>query len=123
MNDTAGANGLVPTILLFGDVPKPLPNLSPFPKSRDHHQAAITARTVFENIIAQQRVRTAATKRPSPAAMFRFAPKQPVYVYREKEKCWRGPHLVRHVDGKGVWVDIGKRSGSRQFNIPRVKPV
>lgn len=122
MNDTAGPNGLVPSLLLFGEMPRiphvPQTSISP----SDRHRAIHAARKEFEVITAKSRVQTALTHKPPVAHKFRFAPGHAVYVYREKEKCWTGPHLVRSCDEKSVFVDLGERTGARQFNLARVKP-
>lgn len=81
----------------------------------------LAARKEFEAIISKTRICTALSRKLPTAPHFHFAPNQPVYVYREKEKRWTGPHLVRSVDGKSVHVDLGERSRARQFNLSQVK--
>jgi hypothetical protein len=45
-----------------------------------------------------------------------------VYVYRERERHWTGPHVVATVGGKDVSVHLGEATGHRHFNICQVKP-
>lgn len=122
MNDTADQNGLVPSLLLFGEmrnIPYSHQGLL-YPSER--HKAMDIARNQFEGEIAKRRVQTALVHKLPISHKFRFAPRQPVHGYMEKEKSWTGPHLVRSADEKSVFVDLGEVTGARKFNMSRVKP-
>lgn len=122
MNDTAGPKGLVPSLLLFGEIPR-IPHTP-----KEHVDANVrikameTARNEYETILAQTRVRTTLNKRPPPASCYHFRPKQSAYVYREKQKRWTGPHPVTECINKKVLVDLGEKTGPRSFNLSQVKP-
>jgi Reverse transcriptase (RNA-dependent DNA polymerase) len=122
MNDTAGPNGLVPLLLLFGVIPRLPGDDSVFPDQTRRLEAIETARQENGRIVVQSRVRISLRKQPPHSANYRFLPQQPVYLYREKERCWTGPHLVISSDEKNVRVDLGERTGPRSFNISQVKP-
>ena len=86
MNDTAGPDGLIPTLLVFGALPR-VPGLSSeSPTQKERLRALETARSEFRKIIAENRLDKALQKKPPPAADFRFQPGQPVYVYHDKKK-------------------------------------
>ena len=61
LNNTAGPDGLVPTLLVFGMVPKlPLGHIENYPKSqRDRFAALEAARREMETIVAEQRLKVA----------------------------------------------------------------
>lgn len=119
MNDTYGPNGLVPSLLPFGEMPK-IPTTPHTEISLpDRHNMILSARQEFESIIAKQRIHSALSRRLPPSHSFWLVPGQPVYVYHEKEKHWTGPHLVTSADGKAVFVDLGERTGSRHLIWPK----
>lgn len=122
MNDTAGPNGLVPPLLLFGELPHISHNLQLQISFFERHKSMATARKEFELVISRRRVCSAISHRPPTTTLFRFIQNSPVYVYREKEKRWTRPHLVRSCDEKAVHVDLGERTGARQFNLSQLKP-
>lgn len=123
MNDTASPNGLVPSLLLFGAMP-PIPGSNLAYSSHFQSQSALeVARKEYEQIITKARVKLALTKRPRPAAKYRFYPQQSVYVYRENKKIWTGLPPVVLSDGKKVLMELGERTGPRSFNMSQVRPV
>lgn len=122
LNDTAGPNGLVPSLLLFGVMPRIPTEPATYPDTNARIQAMESPRDELEVINARARVQQSLKKSPPPAASLTLSPMQPVYVYREKDKRWTGPHLITSVDGKRVMVDLGERTGPRKFNLSQVKP-
>jgi len=120
MNDTVGPDGLVPSLLVFGVLPK-LPSISPrdFPEHKERVRAMMTARKKYEQLVSLARVQLGILKRPPPAADIHVQPGEFVYVYREHLKAFTGPHMVATVDGKNVRVHVGENTGPRQFNLAR----
>lgn len=96
LNNTAGPDGLIPTLLVFGTIPKlPIGNLETMqPTQRDHFAALKSARKEMETIVANQRVRLALKPRTKSMEVFNIPPGSPVLVYREKAKCWKGPYTL-----------------------------
>ena len=90
INDTAGPNGLVPTLLLFGVMPRIPHEPAVFPDNNARIKEMEAARKELEIIAAKARVRQSMTKKTPPAASIQLSPRQPVYVYREN----RGSGLV-----------------------------
>ena len=126
INDTAGPNGLIPSLLLFGAMPKMphVPHENPEVNAR--FKAMKTARGEYEKIISKSRVDQALKRKVPASANYKFYPRRSVYVYQEKKKGWHGgwtgPHLVTECIGKKVMVDLGERDGPRSFNLSQVKP-
>ena len=122
MKDTAGPNGLVPSLLVFGRLPCSPGVESGLPNQVQREQAIVSVRDEYAEIFAQGRVKKALTRKPPPSAKFYFRPNQPVYVFRHNLRRWTGPHLVSSTDGKAIYVDLGERTGPRMFNLAQVKP-
>lgn len=74
MNQTAGPQGLIPTLLVFGIVPRlPIAPL-PLPAQHDRMQAITTSRSDMLSLIAKARVATALATPPPAAAGRDIAP-------------------------------------------------
>jgi len=86
MNDSAGPDGLVPSLLVFGVLPT-----MPIVRARSTTQeqrieAMAEACNESEKIIAQRCVQHGLQHRPPPATDYRFSVGQLVYAYRENLK-------------------------------------
>ena len=95
VNNTAGPDGLVPTLLLFGAMPRiGLPEAKYLhPTQKERFSAMASARKEMETITAQRRVKQALKHRLGPdSPRFEFGDK--VMVYREDTKTWNGPYRV-----------------------------
>lgn len=123
INDTAGPDGLVPTLLLFGELPDLPGTGAKHTDTAERFQMMQAAREEYEDLVSRSRVQTALrSKIPSAASSF-YRPGDLVYVSRERpHKRWSGPHSVVHSDAKEVLVDVGESLGPRQFNISQIKP-
>ena len=123
MNDTVGPEGLVPSLLVFGALPR-LPTISPrdYPSHKERMRAMIVARNEHEKIVARNRVRVGISRRPPPSANYDIMPGDFVYVYCERIKAFTGPHLVAEANGKELRIHVGDQRGPRPFNIAQVKP-
>lgn len=120
MNQTAGPRGLVPTLLVFGLIPRmPIAPL-PLPTQQERMKAMEAARREMQALVAKARVRTALAA-PVPAAANRDVnPGDDVLIYREPPvDQWVGPYTVVAQRDKTVWTAI---DGSiKQFSIDKVK--
>ena len=122
LNITANAEGLVPTLLVFGTVAKiPLGNVFHLvPTQKKRFEAAESARKHFEKIVAKQRLNVASKSRTKGMEIFDVPPGSEVLVYREKKKRWTGPFILRNYDGiKTAFIDMGKFI--EPFSIVNVK--
>eukprot|EP00168_Porphyra_purpurea_P011369 TRINITY_DN2896_c0_g1_i1.p1 TRINITY_DN2896_c0_g1~~TRINITY_DN2896_c0_g1_i1.p1 ORF type:complete len:816 (+),score=159.39 TRINITY_DN2896_c0_g1_i1:2887-5334(+) len=121
MNNTAGPRGLVPTLLVFGALPRtPVASL-PLPSQRDQMLAIIMASKEMTRLVAKERVRTALSA-PVPAAAVRDVPVgSEVLVWREKPVYeWVGPFLAVSQLDKVVWLAVD--GYLTQCSIDKVKP-
>lgn len=83
MNQTAGQRGLIPTLLVFGIIPRMLVSTLPLPAHKDSATAMATAIKEIQAQVARARVRTALAA-PVPAASRRDEnPCETVLVHRE----------------------------------------
>jgi len=120
MNTTAGPRGLVPTLLVFGVIPRAPMLPLPLPAQRDRMQAVVTARKEMETLVAKARVRVALTT-PVPAGLQRVTnPGDQVLVYREPPvDQWVGPYTVVSALDKNVWLAVDGHL--KQFSTDRVR--
>jgi len=121
MNQTAGPRGLVPTLLVFGVLPRTPITPLPLPVQRERMEAMATARKEMAAQVAKARVAAALTS-SVPAATGRVLKSgEQVLVYREPPVHeWVGPHTVIAQQDKVVWLAIDGHL--RQFAVDKVKP-
>lgn len=87
MNDTAGPNDLVPTLFVFGTLPRlPVPLISDFQSQRERMEAIDFARRESLKITCKRRVKSA-VKQNVPSATLEFsrtANEDMVLIYRDQ---------------------------------------
>ena len=83
LNDTAGPEGLVPTFLVFGVLPRTLEKLHELPDQKERLRVMDTAKQEFQELVAKQQVQRGIRKTPPSSTEYRFQTNQPVFVYRE----------------------------------------
>ena len=120
MNDTMGPEGLVPTLLVFGTVPRLSIGDRPPPNQSERMLAMDNARREMDSIVSDLRIKRALSSKTPPGAMRVFHPGELVRVYRERPNMWTGPFPVTRVDGKTVYVRDG--IDEKPFSITSVKP-
>jgi len=122
MNDTMNPEGLVPSLLVFGVLPRfPAVNTQ-LPNQVERMRALEVARAEMESITAELRLRKALNSNLSAAASKVYKAGDEVLVFREDEKPvkWTGPFKVLRVDDKQIFID---RKGSEvQHSVSQVKP-
>jgi hypothetical protein len=122
INSTAGPEGLVPALLVFGMIPKlPAPHMTPLLNQRRRFKMMNAAREEYRNVVSKLRVQHGIRTRPPAASKQVYVPGDSVYVYREKEKHWTGPHVVASVNGKDIALHLGEATGPRHFNVWQLK--
>eukprot|EP00171_Calliarthron_tuberculosum_P000524 IDg524t1 len=120
MNTTAGPNGLIPTLLVFGCLPQLPSGFSDVPEQRERMKTMIQARNEMAVIIAKSRIQTALNKRVPRAADRVVDVGKEVLVYREKpENRWVGPFKVIAGKGKSVWINV--KGKLRNVSIDKIK--
>nr|AHF58602.1 polyprotein [Chondrus crispus] len=122
MNDTCGPEGLVPTILVFGAIPKIAAQPSGQPTQEQRMNLMQTARAEMEKITARLRMKTILKKRTPSSSHATVSEGDPVLVWRKRGKhsLWTGPFEVIAVHGKIITIseDNGR---ARDFNASCVK--
>jgi hypothetical protein len=121
MNFTLGPDGLVPMLLVYGQLPR-VPSLAskPLLTVKQRFSLMATARAEYEQWVSQQRVATGLSKKQPDAVDRLLAAGQNVYVYRERQRAWTGPHKIVSVDRKDIVLDLP--TGHQHFNVAMVKP-
>ena len=106
MNDTMGPNGLVPSFLVFGVLPR-FPFLhTTLPNQIQRMRALQAGRTEMETVVSELRVRQAMLSKIPRCVDTILKPGDLVRVYRETDKKYVGPYPVIRVDGKQVYLFI-----------------
>lgn len=105
VNDTAGPNGLVPTLLVFGAYPRMVDDSSPAPTQRQRAKAIKKAMEEVRRAQAERRVADALSTRngPDTGAIQDLPLQSLVRVWREN-KGWTGPFRLIGVDGETATV-------------------
>ena len=106
MNDTAGPNGLVPTLLVFGVLPRVPIIPSKLPDQLDRLKLMRSAKKEMAQVIAKSKL-TKALRMNIPSSCNRSIKiGDDVLVYREPPvKKWIGPFKVVNVDDKMAHLD------------------
>ncbi len=122
VNDTAGPDGLVPTLLVFGAYPRLTKNDAPAQSIIRRASAMQMAMKELREIHAKRQVSDALAMRngPSIAATLNLPLQSLVRVWREKEKVWKGPYKLLNVDGTTVTIQLPY--GPTKFRATVVKP-
>ncbi|KAI0994222.1 hypothetical protein K3495_g13960, partial [Podosphaera aphanis] len=121
VNDTAGPDGLVPTLLVFGAYPRMTESDPPAASIFDRAMAIKTAMKEVRKIHAREQVRTALTMRNGPRTshLKGLSPNSQVLVWRETKE-WTGPHTLLRMNGEDCVVQIGNYTPT--FRATSVKP-
>ena len=123
LNNTAGPEGLTPTLLVFGAVPRlPIGHIDTMiPKQRERLHALELARKEMETITAQLRIKVARRDRQRVLNVLDLKYGDPVLVYREKSKRWEGPY--KFIGQHRTTIIVESARGSKfEFPYVTVKP-
>lgn len=122
MNSTEVPNGLVPPLLLIGEVPK----ISELPYPIFSANTWLIARSVasakFETATVKKCFNIALPCKTSAANRDLFVPRQSVYEYRKMGDYGQALILLVFQIKRSVFVDLGDRGEAKQFNMLRVNP-
>jgi hypothetical protein len=120
LNDTLGPEGLVPSLLVFGLLPRPVGSITT-PNNASRQDLAQTARSEYDAIVARLRIARALKSRMSAAANKAFQEGDLVSVYRDRERRFVGAFAVTAVDGKQVFVRDQLGRPPRAFNVTALR--
>jgi hypothetical protein len=122
MNDTMGPEGLVPTLLVFGIVPRLSIGDRPPLNQSERMLAMDNARSEMDAIVSDLRIKRALSIKTTPGAMRVFHPGELVRVYRERPDMWTWTFPFTHVDGKTVYVRDGIEEKTFFYNFRQTIP-
>ena len=107
VNDTAGPNGLVPTLLVFGAYPRMTTESPPSPSMVKRSEAIQKATKALRRIAAERQVADALNTQNGPATkdVLALPLQSEVLVWRESDG-WNGPYKIISVDSHNVTVNI-----------------
>jgi hypothetical protein len=120
LNDTAGPNGIVPTLLVFGAYPRINQDSPPSPEITKRAEAVRKAMRELREIRAQVDVNRAINTRNGPAlqSILTLPLKSKVMVWREN-RGWTGPYDIEAIEGHNIMVTLP--SGPTKFRATQVK--
>jgi hypothetical protein len=121
INDSAGPNGLVPTLLVFGAYPRMTQDSLPSPTIAQRAQAIRKAMKEIQRLRAARQVTDALRSRNGPdvTPTLELPIQSEVRVWREKEG-WTGPFLLLDVEGHDCTVNMPY--GPTKFRSTAVRP-
>lgn len=94
MNDTMGPNGLVPSYLVFGCVPRFPAVDSEYPYQQTRIDAMSRARQEMDTVVAEIRIRKALASRIPRNADLSIEAGDKVRVFRETDNKYLGPYQI-----------------------------
>ena len=120
VNDTAGPDGIVPTLLVFGAYPRMTASSPPSPSILQRAEALRKATKEVRHLYAERQVKDALQMRNGLVVSSLKLPIQSdIRVWREKEG-WTGPFKLIATDGKTCTVEMPY--GPTNFRSTVVKP-
>lgn len=122
MNDTMGENGLVPSYLVFGILPRFPVIESEVPEQRERMEIIAAAQMEMNTIIAERRIAEALRRQAPSGIETVYEIGDEVLVYRERKDQWIGPYTITKIDGKIVSVQNSSGTYQKDFNVTLIKP-
>ena len=128
VNDTAGPDGLVPTLLVFGAYPKMSQLDPPAPTIAQRATAVKKAMEEVTKIRATRAVQDALNQRngPDTSGIHELPIGSEVLVWREgntgQSGKWTGPHTLLGLDGETCKVQLQGTNGTTDFRSTTIKP-
>lgn len=120
-NDTAGINGLSPTLLIFGIVPRLPLNQKELPIQLERVKAIRAARREMSGLIPTDCIKMALARDVPSAADAVLNEGAEVLMYREKPIAeWMGPYIIHKRDDKMLTLDTGNQY--IEASIDKAKP-
>lgn len=123
INDSVGPEGLVPTLLVFGALPRlGLPSDPPTPSTFKRAIALRKATATMSKHFSSRQVKDALKTRNGPDVtdIHKTPIGAPVLVYRPKTDKWEGPYSILEINGEDIIVLLPK--GPTKFRSTVVKP-
>ncbi|KAI0991270.1 hypothetical protein K3495_g16917, partial [Podosphaera aphanis] len=121
INDTAGPDGIIPTLLVFGAYPRMAKLDPPAPTIATRARAIQKAMTEVSKLRLNKQVTTALRTRNGPATDSHNIPiGSNVFVWRMHRKQWEGPFRLLSLERENAKVQLP--SGPTTFRSSSIKP-
>lgn len=126
LNDSAGPEGLIPTLLVFGAYPRLVESDPPAPSVSQRAAAIRKAMDEVRKLHAKRQVADAVNMRNGPRTdpVHELPPNSPVLVWREgnggQTGQWEGPFNLLTIEGETCTVQLSR--GPTQFRSTSIKP-
>jgi hypothetical protein len=126
INDTAGPDGLVPTLLVYSALPRMVEYDAPSPSVAQRSAALKKAMTEIQKLRAKRQVDDALNTRngPSTTDIHELTLNSDVLVWREgntgQPGSWEGPYKLVTIDGESCVLALPR--GNTTFRSTSVKP-
>ena len=122
VNDTAGYNGIIPTLLVFGTFPRITNDDAPTLSTTERAKAITIAMAEVAKLHAKRQVNDALHQRNGPQTMRMHDTPigSPVLVWRTHQKKWTGPYKLLATSRETCTVELS--NGPTDFRITIVKP-
>jgi hypothetical protein len=121
VNDSAGPDGIVPTLLVFGAYPRMTKDSPPSPSITERAEATHKAMKEVRRLYAERQVNDALAmrNRPNVEPLLALPLQSDVRVWREKDG-WNGPYKLLAMDGQTCTIQMPH--GPTNFRSTVVKP-
>jgi hypothetical protein len=121
VNDTAGPDGLVPTLLVFGAYPRINADSQPSPTMVKRAEAIQKAMKELRRLRAERQINDALNTRNGPEVTdtINLPLQSEVRVWREKHG-WQGPYKILAIDGHNITLDMV--NGPTTFRSTVIRP-
>jgi hypothetical protein len=122
VNDTAGYDGLVPTLLVFGAFPRISSAYAPSLTTTQRAKAIKEAMSSLAKLRAERKVTDALRLRngPNVEGLHDLTLGSEVLVYRTTDDRWHGPYTLLGIEGSTCKLQIDQKV--KDFRITDVKP-
>ena len=126
INDTAGPDGLIPTLLVYGAYPRITEYDPPSPTTTQRAMAIRKAMAELQKIKAKQQVANALNQRNGPitTSVKDLPLNSDVLVWREgntgQSGSWKGPYKLLRIEGESCVIALPREP--KHFRITSVKP-
>lgn len=121
INDTAGPDGIIPTLLVFGAYPRMLRLDPPAPSIATRAKAIQKAMAEVSKLRLQKQVTAALRTRNGPASIAQNIPLgTEILVWRTHRKQWEGPFKLLSLERENAVVQLP--SGPTTFRSTSIKP-
>jgi hypothetical protein len=121
VNDSAGLDGIVPTLLVFGAYPRMTKDSPPSPSITERAEATHKAMKEIRHLYAKRQINDALAMRngPNTEPLLSLPLQSDIRVWREKDG-WDGPYKLLAMDGQTCTIQMPY--GPANFRSTVVKP-